>query len=273
MAKSVGLATGQKRFNRDVVVITGGLGLVGLDSAQILAEQGASVCLVDIVAKEDIGHFPIDLAPYEYVKCDVSDSEEVREAVETIENTIGPIRGLFNNAATKTSKIDDFFANLEEYSVSTWNEIMNTNLLGMFLMGREVGTRMANRREGAIVQTASIYGSTMGPDQRIYEGSMYLNRSISSPVSYTVSKAGVHGLTNHFATYWGHTGVRVNTISPGGIHSGQNDEFVAKYSARVPLGRMADVREVSHAASFLLSKEASYITGTNLMVDGGLSAW
>jgi NAD(P)-dependent dehydrogenase (short-subunit alcohol dehydrogenase family) len=131
---------------------------------------------------------------------------------------------------------------------------------------------MAGRGYGSIVQTASIYG-LMAPDQRIYEGSEYLGRAINTPPVYTASKAGVIGLTKHLATYWGAQGVRVNTLTPGGVESGQNETFKQRYGARVPLGRMARADEMVGAILFLVSDAASYVTGQNIAVDGGLSAW
>jgi len=131
---------------------------------------------------------------------------------------------------------------------------------------------MARRGRGSIVNTLSIYG-IVGPDQRIYEGSSYEGRAINTPAIYSASKAGLWGLTKYLATYWGGNGVRVNAITPGGVFSGQNDVFVDRYSARVPLGRMAHKNELCGALVFLASDASSYVTGQNLVVDGGLTAW
>jgi NAD(P)-dependent dehydrogenase (short-subunit alcohol dehydrogenase family) len=149
---------------------------------------------------------------------------------------------------------------------------MAVNLDGMFLVAREIGQRMARRGGGSIIQTASIYGA-LAPDQRIYEGSEYLGRPINTPPVYSASKAGVIGLTRHLAAYWADKGVRVNAITPGGVESGQNDTFQRRYAARVPMGRMARRDEMVGALIFLASDASSYITGQNIMVDGGLSAW
>ena len=149
---------------------------------------------------------------------------------------------------------------------------MAVNLDGLFLVARAVGTRMAARGAGSIVQTASIYG-VRGPDPRLYEGSEYRGQPINTPPVYSASKAGVIGLTKHLATYWADRGVRVNTLTPGGVESGQNETFQARYGARVPLGRMARPDEMVGALLFLASDAASYVTGQNIIVDGGLSAW
>ena len=256
-----------------IIIVTGGRGILGLAVIEKLLAAGSRVCSLDIVGPVSLGRENEELDNLHHFVCDVSDKDEVDKTLRLIENTVGPISGLHNNAATKTADLERFFDSVEEYEENTWKEIMQTNLWGMFLMARGVGALMASRKNGSIVQTASIYGATMGPDQRIYEGSEYLGREISSPVSYTASKAGVHGLTNHLATYWGFSGVRVNTVTPGGIRSGQNRVFESKYSARVPLGRMAEASEVASAVTFLLSDDSSYITGHNLFVDGGLHAW
>jgi len=131
---------------------------------------------------------------------------------------------------------------------------------------------MAKRGSGVIVNTLSIYG-IVAPDQRIYEGSMYEGRAINTPAIYAASKAGLWGLTQYLATYWGPRGVRVNAVTPGGVFSGQNDTFVGRYSAKVPLGRMAEAADIANAMRFLASDGAKYLNGHNLVVDGGWSTW
>lgn len=131
---------------------------------------------------------------------------------------------------------------------------------------------MLERKHGSIIQTASIYG-ILGPDQRIYEGSHYLGRQINTPPVYAASKAGVVGLTRYLAAMWAHANVRVNTLVPGGVESGQNDIFNSRYSARVPMGRMAQADEMVGALIYLASDASSYVTGQTLAIDGGLSAW
>jgi len=143
----------------------------------------------------------------------------------------------------------------------------------MFLVAQAVGKQMISQgKGGSIIQTASIYG-LMAPDHRIYEGSSYLNRQINTPAVYTASKAGVIGLTKHLATYWAGKRIRVNTLTPGGTQSGQNDEFKRRYSNRIPMNRMADANEMVGALLYLASDASSYVTGQNIIVDGGLSAW
>jgi NAD(P)-dependent dehydrogenase (short-subunit alcohol dehydrogenase family) len=257
-------------------VITGGCGILGRRFADGLAEFGANVAVLDLdegavntTASEISARHSVRAKGY---ACDITQPDAVRLAVQAIESDLGPVSILLNNAASKTRDIDAFFAPVEQYSLETWREIMAVNLDGMFNVAQAFGTLMAARGYGAIVQTASIYG-LMAPDQRIYEGSEYLGRAINTPAVYTASKAGVIGLTQHLATYWAAKGVRVNTITPGGVESGQNDVFKQRYAARIPMGRMARADELVGAMLFLVSDAASYVTGQNIAVDGGLSAW
>jgi NAD(P)-dependent dehydrogenase (short-subunit alcohol dehydrogenase family) len=149
---------------------------------------------------------------------------------------------------------------------------MAVNLTGAVICAQVFGGRMAERKAGSIVNTLSIYG-IVAPDQRIYEGSIYEGRAINTPAVYSASKAGLWGLTKYLATYWGSRNVRVNAVTPGGVFSGQNDVFVERYSARVPMGRMAEQDDLSGAMVFLISDASSYVTGQNIIVDGGLSTW
>ena len=257
-------------------VVTGGCGILGRRLADGLAEFGANVAILDLDGQA-VETAASELAARHAVRargyaCDITQPEAVRRAADAIEADLGPVSILLNNAASKTRDVDAFFAPVATFTLETWREIMAVNLDGMFNVAQVFGTRMAERGYGSIVQTASIYG-LMAPDQRIYEGSEYLGRAINTPAVYTASKAGVIGLTKHLATYWGAQGVRVNTLTPGGVESGQNDTFKQRYGARVPLGRMAQADEMVGAVLFLVSDAASYVTGQNIAVDGGLSAW
>ena len=259
-----------------VAVVTGGVGILGRAFCQTLAGAGAKVAVVDLdqeqasaLAQAIQEEFGPQAAGY---GCDIADSEAVARLADQIEAELGPVDILLNNAASKGPSLDAFFAPIESFDPAVWRSIMAVNLDGMFYMARTFGSRMAERRRGSIIQTASIYG-LLAPDQRIYEGSDYLGRPINTPAIYSASKAGVIGLTRYLASYWGAAGVRVNTLTPGGVESGQNATFQARYGARVPLGRMAQIQEMQGAVLFLASDASSYVTGHNLVVDGGLSAW
>lgn len=260
-----------------VGVVTGGAGILGSETTAALADHGASVAVVDIDEARASAQAAELEAKYGTrvigIGCNVTDPESVGAMTRRVEEELGPIDILHNNAATKGSDMEKLFAAVEDYELATWREIMEVNLDGLFLVSQAIGSRMAERGRGSIVHTASIYGATMGPDQRIYEGSEYMGRPINTPPVYSASKGGVVGLTLYLATYWASRGVRVNALTPGGIRSGQNDEFAKRYSARVPLGRQARADEVAAGFLFLASDASSYVTGQNLHVDGGLSAW
>jgi NAD(P)-dependent dehydrogenase (short-subunit alcohol dehydrogenase family) len=259
-----------------VAVVTGGVGILGRRFCSGLADFGAKVAVVDLDEATAV-EFAVELSStYDVecvgVGCDVSDPVQTERMTERVESALGAISILHNNAGSKSSDLDKCFAPTEEYSLETWREMMAVNLDGAFLVAKAIGSRMAARGRGSIIQTGSIYGA-MAPDQRIYEGSHYLGRAINSPPVYSASKAGVIGLTKYLATYWAAKGVRVNTLSPGGVESGQNDVFKERYSSRIPMGRMAQGDEMVGALIFLASDASSYVTGQNILVDGGLSAW
>jgi NAD(P)-dependent dehydrogenase (short-subunit alcohol dehydrogenase family) len=256
-----------------VAIVTGGAGLLGKKICEGLLELGASVAVVD-VRIDQISDWPqnFDDGKLYAVECDVSHNESVSACVELIVKRFGKIDILFNNAATKTNNLSDFFAPFEEYSIDVWREVMSVNIDGMFLMAQAVGPHMIDSGGGAIIQTSSIYG-VQAPDNRIYNGSKYLGLEINSPAVYSASKAAVIGLTKWLATYWAAKGIRVNCLVPGGVESGQNATFTKAYSSRVPLGRMADADELVPVAIYLASDASSYVTGQVISVDGGLSAW
>jgi NAD(P)-dependent dehydrogenase (short-subunit alcohol dehydrogenase family) len=258
-------------------VVTGGAGILGTEFCTALAAYGAAIAVVD-VDEESATDLTEQLreeqdAEATAVLCDVSDPASVDAMVEEVVNTLGPIDILHNNAATKSDDLDAFYAPDEDYSLDEWRKIMSVNLDGMFLVARTVGTQMIEQGTGgSIIQTASLYG-IRGPDERIYEGSEYLGHEIRNPAVYSVSKGGVVALTRHLATTWAEHDIRVNTLVPGGVESGQNDTFQGKYGDRVPLGRMAKPEELAGAVVYLASDASSYVTGQNLTVDGGLTAW
>ena len=258
-------------------IVTGAVGILGQRFCRGLAEFGAQVVAVDL-EQDRCTAFAADLER-EYgtsalgVACDVSDPDSVADMVGKVVKHFGDIHILHNNAASKSADLGAFFATTEEYSLHEWRRIMSVNIDGMFLVAQAVGGQMQKQGTGgSIIQTASIYG-LLSSDKRIYEGSFYLGRQISNPAVYSTSKAAVVGLTRYLAGNWGDARIRVNAIVPGGVESGQNDTFKGRYSARIPLGRMAQPDEMVGALVYLASDASSYVTGHCLVVDGGLSAW
>lgn len=260
------------RLDNKLAVVTGAAGIIGSVFVKRLYTHKARVALIDI----DVDRLAVLTAEFpERVRafpCDLSDDRAIAATVRAVEAWGGGIDILFNNAATKTDSLERFFDSVDEYSLETWRKVMAVNADGLFVMARECARSMKSKGGGSIVQTASIYGA-MAPDMRIYEGSEYLGRQINTPPIYAASKGAVIALTRYLAALWAVDGIRVNTISPGGVSSGQNGVFQNRYCARVPMARMAEAEEIADAALFLASPAASYITGQNLMVDGGLSIW
>ena len=259
-----------------VVVVTGGAGLLGQVFCQALVDVGAHVAIVDLdLASAETVAKRINKSDAQRVIAvgsDITSPESVTQMVANVVKQLGRIDVLVNNAASKGSSLDAFFESFEDYSLKTWREVMSVNIDGLFLVAQAVGKQMKKQGGGSIIQTSSIYG-VVAPDQRIYEGSEYNGRAINTPAVYSASKSAVNGLTNYLATYWASSKIRVNSLTPGGIASGQNSEFNKKYSNRVPLGRMGEATELVGALIYLASDASSYVTGQNLIVDGGLSAW
>ncbi|MDP3208332.1 MAG: SDR family NAD(P)-dependent oxidoreductase, partial [Rhodoglobus sp.] len=181
-----------------VGVVTGGAGILGSETTAALADHGATVAVVDIDETRAIEHAAQLQSQFGTtaigVVCDITDPGSVAAMTDRVEGELGPIDILHNNAATKGRDMAKLFASVEDYEIETWREIMAVNLDGMFLVSQAIGSRMAQRGHGSIVHTSSIYGPTMGPDQRIYEGSEYLGRPINTPPVYSASKGGVVGL-------------------------------------------------------------------------------
>jgi NAD(P)-dependent dehydrogenase (short-subunit alcohol dehydrogenase family) len=256
-------------------VVTGGTGILGSLYCRRLAEAGAQVVVADLsgerckkLASElstRTGNAALGLS------VDLSDELSVKNWSKKIIDSYGHTDIIVNNAAAKSP---GFFAPLDTFALADWNQVMAVNVTGMFLVIRELGPSMAARGRGSIINVSSIYG-VVGPDQRIYEGSWYeeLGGAINTPLIYSATKGAVISMTRYLAAYWGPKGVRTNTLSPGGVSSGQNSTFSEKYSARVPLGRMATAEEMVGALLFLAADASSYVNGQNIIVDGGLVAW
>ncbi len=252
-----------------VVVLTGGGGILGRAMVTALAADGFAVAVVD--RHGELADAAAALAPEKAraYACDITDRAALADLHVQIKADLGDVDALICNAATKS---DNFFEPFETFPIEDWNYVMGVNLTAPMQCAQEFGPQMAARGKGSIVNTLSIYG-IVAPDQRIYEGSLYEGHAINTPAIYAASKAGLWGLTKYLASYWGAQGVRVNAVTPGGVFSGQNDTFVQKYAARTMMGRMGAAHEIADAVTYLVSDRASYVTGQNLIVDGGLTAW
>ena len=261
-----------------LAVVTGADGVLGRIFCSILARNGCTVAALDkptVFDSETLGKIKEtnQINSIYSFGCDISNPSNVSEVIQQVVKDLGPIHILVNNAATKTDSLENFYAPFEDYSLETWKQVMSVNIDGMFLIAQAVGKVMLEYEiQGSIIQVSSIYG-ILGPHHDIYENSLYQGVEINSPAVYSASKAAVIGLTKYLATYWGKKNIRVNSLVPGGVSSGQNNEFSQAYANLVPMNRMGEAKELEAIILLLASDNSSYITGQNFVVDGGFSIW
>jgi NAD(P)-dependent dehydrogenase (short-subunit alcohol dehydrogenase family) len=255
-------------------IVTGGTGLIGKKHCEALATAGANVVVADIAASnpsdfaKSLGNKAIG------IQLDVTNTESLEEAKRNILAQFGTIDILVNNAA-----INDMFENpemaaelsaFEKYPLESFRKSLEVNVLGVFLCSQIFGTPMAQQGSGSIINVASTYG-IVGPDQSIYKNKDGEQTFFKSP-AYPTTKGAIVNFTRYLAAYWGNRGVRVNTLSPGGVENSQDEFFTQNYSAKTLLGRMAQPTDYQGALLFLASDASAYMTGANLIVDGGWTA-
>jgi NAD(P)-dependent dehydrogenase (short-subunit alcohol dehydrogenase family) len=250
-----------------VAVVTGGMGQLGSVYAAGLAERGMHVAIFDIAR----GEAPEGVRAFEV---DVTDRSSVEEGARAVEADWGVPHLLVNNAGLDSppDAPADEVGPFEGYPEESFDAVMDVNVKGAFLTCQVVGGTMAREGRGSIVNVSSIYG-LLSPVQDLYEFRRATGETFVKPVAYSVSKSAILNLTRYLATYWAKAGVRVNTLTLAGVWNDQPADFVEAYSARVPMGRMLEAREALGAVVFLASDASSYVTGANLVVDGGWSAW
>lgn len=247
---------------KKVAVVTGGYGLIGKEIVKGLFEFGAKVYIGDI-KKENTKEIIMD-DRVKYLHLDITSEDSVKEVVSKVVQENGRIDILVNSAYPKSK---DWGAIFEEVHYDSWKSNVNSHLGGYFLCCQKVAEQMKTQNGGVIINIASIYG-VVAPDFSIYEGI-----EMTMPAVYSAIKAGVIALTKYIATYYGRYNIRTNTISPGGIFDNQTASFVDRYSKKTPLGRMGKPQEIVGAVIFLASDASSYVTGQNIMVDGGWTVW
>jgi len=258
-----------------IAVVTGALGLLGKNHCLALAEAGANVVVCDFDESE-CARFASTLTSLSLgIAADITDKKSVIDLKNKILSNYGKIDILVNNAAIN-DKFEDPLSALEEskfenYPVEMFKNSLNVNVTGMFLCSQVLGSEMANKGYGTIINIASTYG-IVAPDQSIYKNDKG-EQTFYKSAAYPVTKGAVISFTKFLAAYWGNKGVRVNTLSPGGVKANQEDFFVKNYSSKTPLGRMAYPTDYKGALVFLASDASSYMTGANLIVDGGWTAW
>ena len=240
-------------LNDKVIVITGGSGLLGSEMVRRLRGAGATVINADLNFPEPHAHQQV---------MDITEESSVQDAVARIVDTYGCIDGWVNNAYPRTA---DWVNKFEDISLESWRRNVDMHLNGYFLCCQTVLGRMKARGRGSLINMSSIYG-VQGPDFSVYEGTQ-----MTSVAGYAAIKGGITNLTRYLAAYFGPHGIRVNAVSPGGIFDNQPEPFLSNYNKKVPLKRMGSPADISAAVHFLLSDDASYITGHNLIVDGGWS--
>lgn len=259
---------GKKLFDiKDkVIIITGAAGLLGKELIYSLADEEAKIVAVDLPEILD----KLKLKKKEHKKrilkigVDITKKKEVEKLLEKTLKKFKRIDVLINNAQGITKGPPTSF---EKYKIEDWEAIMKVNLTAVFLCSQVIGGQMIKQKKGNIINLASTYGM-VAPDHRIYKGT-----KISCPPVYPASKGGVIMLTKYLATYWADKGIRVNAISPHGIYNKHEPRFLRNLSFRSPFGRMADKKEIVGAVIYLISDASSYVTGSNLLVDGGWTAW
>lgn len=263
-----------------VAVITGGAGLLGRRHAAAVAEMGAIPILADSngdsardAAAEIARRHGVPAAGH---AVDITAPDQVQAFAADLCHRYGHVDILINNAARnpKVEARDGVnFSRLEHFSIDEWNHDLAVGLTGAFLCARAFGAMMAERGRGVILNVASDL-AMIAPDQRLYrQDGVPDDLQPVKPVTYSVVKAGLVGLTRYLATYWADRGVRCNAISPGGVYDGQNDVFLGRLEQLIPMGRMAHKDEYKAAVVFLVSDASSYMTGANLQIDGGRTCW
>ncbi len=263
-----------------VAIITGGAGFLGPKHAEAIACYGGLAIIADLPHKqpemvaqrisEETGTRVLGVAT------DVTQRQQIESLLQKVLSEYGRVDILVNNAANNP-KVESTgltgWARFENFPLSLWDDDLNVILKGAFLCCQVIGTEMARRKNGVILNVASDL-AVIGPDQRLYrQQGLPEDQQPVKPVTYSVAKTGLIGLTRYLATYWADAGVRVNAISPGGVYNNQPDDFVQRLSSLIPMGRMADFDEWQGAILFLVSDASSYVTGVNLVIDGGRSVW
>ena len=253
-----------------IIIITGAAGLLGTEYAKGLSKEGANVVLADLDFKK-CKDICLELEKKYSVKplainLDLTKISSIKNMVKKVIKKYGKIDVLINNAAYQG---DDKLRTIpfEELPLESWNKAIDVNLTGIFLCCQEIGKIMVKQKKGVIINISSTYG-IVAPDQRIYGKSRQ-----NSAIFYAATKSAVLNLTRYLAAYWQGKGIRVNTLSPGGVERNQEVNFKQKYSEKTMLGRMAKKDEYVGPIIFLASDASSYMTGSNLIVDGGWTAW
>ena len=268
-------------LNDKVIIVTGAAGLLGKNHVDAIAQYGGTPILIDI-NKDSVIKFSEDInKKYDInssaFSIDITNEEQVKNTKNLIIENYGKIDGLVNNAANnpKVEESQDLnFSRLENFPLDIWNSDINVSLTGSFLCSKYFGLEISkNMNGGSIVNISSDLG-LIAPDQRLYANKgVAKDMQSCKPVSYSVVKTGIIGLTRYLSTYWAEENVRCNAICPGGIENGQSEEFISNISKKIPIGRMARPDEYQGTLIWVLSDASKYLNGAIIPVDGGRTAW
>jgi|TARA_B100001939_G_scaffold344629_1_gene359521 NAD(P)-dependent dehydrogenase (short-subunit alcohol dehydrogenase family) len=270
-------------LNTKSALITGASGLLGIEHAHALLELGAKVVLTDIsekgleIAKEKLIKFYKE-EDIVLKKMDVSKKSDIQKVYEDLSNENIRIDILINNAAidpkVRKGKELDESTRFENFDIEQWNLELNVGLAGAFLCSQIFGSKMAEDHKGGVILNIASDLSVISPDQRLYkQDGVAENMQKVKPVTYSVIKTGLIGLTRYLSTYWANSGVRCNSLSPGGVFNDQDDQFIKRITELIPLNRMANSDEYRGTVQYLCSDASSYMNGQNIVVDGGRSIW
>lgn len=266
------------KLDGKTAIVTGGAGLLGKEFCRTLAEAGANVIVADMnadAAKEVSTNLNDNGYSASAVQVDVTSKESTTDMVDEAQKRFGGVHILVCSAAMDPKFDADHVSehnnnSFEGYPLEAWNQALDVNLTGMFLSCQAAVKPMLAQGSGSIITICSTYG-LVGPDQRIYQKPGKPEQF--KPVFYTVTKAGVLGLTKYLSTYYAGKPIRVNALTPGGVYNNHDEVFLNNYSSKTVIGRMAKRDEMNGALLFLASDASSYMTGSNLVVDGGWTAW
>lgn len=258
----------------EIILLTGVSGQLGGQYAQSFLQRGARVAGIDLntssTSEALLAAFP---DTFMFLASDITRKGSIKDALSRVESRFGTPTVLINNAAIDSPPSAPIEENgpFEDYPESSWDNVIDVNLKGTYLCCQVFGAAMARAQRGSIINVASIYGM-VAPDQSLYEYRRQRGEVFYKPIAYSASKSGILNLTRYLAVYWAKRNVRVNSLTIAGVFNNQDEQFLAAYCGRIPIGRMARLGEYNGAMIFLASRASQYMTGATLVIDGGWTA-